>query len=186
MTVDRATGDVVSEVRAVVRPPPTRASSPTRTCSTLVESYRQARGPAGQQGRRLHGHELDNEAVDRIAVDAQRAFAGADIAFLNSGNTRSDIDAGPITYSDAFEVQAYEHPVWRMHLDGCDLIAARRDQPNLLVSGPSRRCARTSSTRSPPTASWLGRPPFDHGTDREKVGTDLQALVAWLQRHRRV
>jgi len=31
-----------------------------------------------------------------------------------------------------------------------------------------------------------GRPPFDHGTDREKAGTDLQALVAWLQRHPRV
>src|SRR5215204_6590507 len=68
---------------------------------------------------------LDNEAVDRLAVEAQRAFTGADLAFLNPGNTRSDIAAGPITYADAFEVQAYEHPVWRMHMLGADLIKAQ-------------------------------------------------------------
>ena len=44
-----------------------------------------------------------------MAVEVRlRAFAGADLAFLDSGNTRSDIDAGPITYADAFEVQAYQ------------------------------------------------------------------------------
>jgi hypothetical protein len=30
-----------------------------------------------------------------------------------------------------------------------------------------------------------GRGPFDRGTDREQVGTDLQALVAWLEREQR-
>ena len=139
---------------------------------------RSPRWPTGSIG--YAAHELDNEAVDRIAVDAQRAFAGADIAFLNPGNTRSDIDAGPITYSDAFEVQAYEHPVWRMrHAGQRPDRRLEADQPGLLVSGPSRaapgrrlhgrrqrhrgRAARPSTTgpiarRSAPTSRrwWPG------------------------------
>jgi 5'-nucleotidase len=118
-------------------------------------------------------------------VEAQRAFAGADIAFLNPGNTRSDIDAGPITYSDAFEVQAYEHPVWRMHMLGSELIQVEADQPSLLVSGPSELRPDAVYTVAA-NGIVAGRPPFDHGTDREKVGTDLQALVAWLHRHPRI
>jgi hypothetical protein len=29
------------------------------------------------------------------------------------------------------------------------------------------------------------RPPFDHGSDRQVVGADLQALIAWLERTQR-
>lgn len=79
-------------------------------------------------------------------MDAQRAFAGADVALLLPGNTRADLERGPITYADAFDVQAYEHPLWRFRMSGAE------------------------------------REPLARGTDRELVGTDLEALVAWLQR----
>jgi 2',3'-cyclic-nucleotide 2'-phosphodiesterase (5'-nucleotidase family) len=151
---------------------------------TLVESYRKRVAPLANRVIGYTDHRLDNETVDRVAVDAQRAFAGADIALLNRGNTRSDIDAGPITYADAFEVQAYEHPVWRMHMLGADLIKVEAEQPGLLVS---------VATDLRPDAVYTvaangivaGRAPFDRGTDREQVGTDLEALVAWLERERR-
>jgi 2',3'-cyclic-nucleotide 2'-phosphodiesterase (5'-nucleotidase family) len=184
ITVDRATDDVVQK-SAVIAPTPHAGIKPDPDLLTLVESYRKRVAPLANRVVGYAAHELDNEAVDRIAVDAQRAFAGADIAFLNPGNTRSDIDAGPITYSDAFEVQAYEHPVWRMRMEGSDLIQLEADQPGLLVSGPSELRPDVVYTVAV-NGIVAGRPPFDHGTDREKVGTDLQALVAWLQRHRRV
>ena len=184
ITVDRATDDVVQK-SAVIAPTPHAGIKPDPELLSLVESYRKRVAPLANRVVGYAAHELDNEAVDRIAVDAQRAFAGADIAFLNPGNTRSDIDAGPITYSDAFEVQAYEHPVWRMHMEGSDLIELEADQPGLLVSGPSELRPDVVYTVAV-NGIVAGRPPFDHGTDREKVGTDLQALVAWLQRHRRV
>ena len=184
ITVDRATDDVVQK-SAVIAPTPHAGIKPDPELLSLVESYRKRVAPLANRVVGYAAHELDNEAVDRIAVDAQRAFAGADIAFLNPGNTRSDIDAGPITYSDAFEVQAYEHPVWRMHMEGSDLIELEADQPGLLVSRPSELRPDVVYTVAV-NGIVAGRPPFDHGTDREKVGTDLQALVAWLQRHRRV
>lgn len=179
ITVDRVSGDVVSK-SALVMPTRHEGIKPDPDLLTLVESYRERVAPLANQ---VVGHthrRLTNEEVDRIAVDAQRAFTGADIAFLNPGNTRADIDAGPITYSDAFEVQAYEHPVWRMHMLGADLIRAKAEQPGLLTSGPSELRPEVVYTVAV-NGIVAGRAPFDRGTDREKVGTDLQALVAWLR-----
>jgi 5'-nucleotidase len=183
ITVDRATGDVVSK-SALVMPTRHAGIKPDPDLLTLVESYRKRVAPLAHRVIGYTDHELDNEAVDRVAVDAQRAFTGADIAFLNPGNTRSDIDAGPITYADAFEVQAYEHPVWRMHMLGSDLIEVEAEQPGLLVSGTTDLRPDAVYTVAA-NGIVAGRAPFDRGTDRERVGTDLQALVAWLERERR-
>ena len=181
ITVDRATGDVVSK-SALVMPTRHEGIKPDPGLLTLVESYRKRVAPLANRVIGYTDERLDNEAVDRVAVDAQRAFAGADIAFLNPGNTRSDIDAGPITYADAFEVQAYVHPVWRMHMLGADLIEA--EQPGLLVSGaPDLRPDAVYTVAV--NGIVADRAPFDRGTDRVRVGTDLQALVAWLERERR-
>ena len=78
-------------------------------------------------------------------------------------------------------MRAYEHPVWRLHLRGSDLIAAMADQPGLLVSG-SRDLRPELVYTVAANGIVAGRPPFDRGTDREVVGTDLEALVAWLGR----
>jgi 2',3'-cyclic-nucleotide 2'-phosphodiesterase (5'-nucleotidase family) len=183
ITIDRTTGDVVDK-SALVLPTRHQGIKPDPDLLTLVQSYRNRIAPLANRVVGYTDHALDNAAVDRLAVDAQRAFAGADIAFLNPGNTRSDIDAGPITYSDAFEVQAYEHPVWRMHMLGADLIRVEAEQPGLLVSGPSELRPDAVYTVAA-NGIVAGRAPFDSGTDREQVGTDLQALVAWLQHLRR-
>lgn len=183
LTVDRASGDVVSK-SAAIAPTGHDGIDPDPELAELVERYRKAIAP---QADRVLGHtddRLDNETVDRLAVDAQRAFAGADIAFLNPGNTRSDIDAGPITYADAFEVQAYEHPVWRIQMRGADLIEAEAKQPGLLVSKAKELRPEVVYTVAV-NGIVAGRAPFDRGTERERVGTDLEALVAWLERRYR-
>ncbi|HYN50572.1 MAG TPA: 5'-nucleotidase, partial [Thermoleophilaceae bacterium] len=126
---------------------------------------------------------LDHEQVDRMAVDAQRAFAGADLAVLNPGNTRADLQRGPITYADAFEVHAYEHPVWRFEMSGAELGAALAEQPGLLVSG-SRDLDPGRTYTVAANGIVAEREPFVRGGDRELVGTDLEALVAWLARER--
>jgi 5'-nucleotidase len=182
MTVDRKTGDVVSK-SALVLPTRHAGIKPDPDLVTLVDSYKRRVAPLANRVLGYTDHEIDNATVDRMAVDAQREFAGADIAFLDSGNTRSDIDAGPITYSDAFEVQAYEHPVWRLYLRGSEVLSVMHDQPKLLVSGLTAADIRPDVTYTvAANGILLKRAPFDHPIEREKVGTDLQALVAYLQR----
>jgi 5'-nucleotidase len=177
-TVDRRSGDVVSKSAVVV---PTRHDgvSPDPGLAALVRAYARRVAPLGDRVVGDTPRALDHEAVDRLAVDAQRELAGADVALLHPGNTRADLDAGPVTYAEAFEVHAYEHPVWRFRMKGAELAAALSEQPGLLVSG---------STDFQPDVVYTvaangivaEREPFVHGTDRQVVGTDLEALVAWL------
>jgi 5'-nucleotidase len=183
LTVDRRSGDVVEAAGRVL---PTRHDGiePDPELADLVRTYAERVAPLGD---RVVGHlpdDLDKQGLDQTAVDAQRAFAGADIAVMNPGNTRRpDLEAGPVTYAEAFEVHAYEHPVWRLRMRGADLMASLAEQPKLLVSGP-RELAPDAVYTVAANGIVAERPPFDAAVERELVGTDLEALVAWLGRER--
>ena len=180
MEVDRASGDVVDAAGRVL---PTRHEGiePDHELAALVDGYARRVAPLADRVVGRAPRYMDHDAVDRVAVEAQRAFAGADVAFLNPGNTRADIGRGAITYAEAFEVHAYEHPVWRLRMRGADLQAAMAEQPGLLVSGP-----RELNPAAVYTVAANGivaeRAPFSGAVERELVGTDLEALVAWLGR----
>jgi 5'-nucleotidase len=182
VTVDRVTGDIVESAGVVL---PTRHGGvvPDRDLAALVAEHARRVAPLGD---RIVGHSdryLDHEAVDALAVEAQREFAGADVAVLHSGNTRADLAAGPISYAEAFEVHAYEHPVWRMRMAGSDLLAALSEQPRLLVAG-QRDLDPDAAYTVAANGIVAERAPFDRAEDREVVGTDLEALVARLSRER--
>jgi hypothetical protein len=63
---------------------------------------------------------------------------------------------------------------------GADVIEAEREQPGLLVSG-TRNLRPEAVYTVAVNGIVADRAPFDRGTDRERVGTDLEALVAWLE-----
>jgi 5'-nucleotidase len=181
LEVDRVTGDVLAAAGRVL--PTTHAGiEPDPELAELVESHAELVAPLGE---RVVGHaarDLDHHAVDALAADAQRAFAGADLALLNPGNTRAGLESGPITYAEAFEVHAYEHPVWRLRMRGADLLAALAEQPGLLVSG-TRRLDPAATYTVAANGIVAQRAPFDRAVERELVGSDLEALLAWLGRN---
>jgi 5'-nucleotidase len=183
MTVDRSTRDVVRAAGEVIRTPH-EGIMPDPEIDALVSDYDQQMAPLAERVVGSAPRYLDNDSVDRLAVKAQRAYADADIAFLNPGNTRSDLKAGPVTYADASQVQAYEHPVTRMETRGSDLLTVMAEQPGLLVSG-SPDLDRDTGYTVAANGNVAGRPPFDRAPGREVVGTDLEALVAWLERNPR-
>jgi 5'-nucleotidase len=178
MTVDRRSGEVVAK-SADVQPTPHEGVDPDPGLAALVERYARQVAPLGDRIVGTAERALDHELVDRLAVDAQRTFAGADVAVLNPGNTRADLDAGPISYAEAFEIHAYEHPVWRFRMRGDVLAAALAEQPGLLVSGaPDLRPDAVYTVAA--NGIVAEREPFVRGTDRRVVGSDLEALVAYL------
>jgi 5'-nucleotidase len=182
LKVDRRSGDVLDAAGRVL---PTRHAgiAPDPELAALVERYAERVAPVGDRVVGYTPRYLEHDAVDAMAVEAQRAFAGADIAFLNPGNTRADLDRGPVTYADAFEVHAYEHPVWRLRLPGADLLHVIAEQPGLLVSGP-RELDPAAVYTVAANGIVAERAPFDRAVDRQVVGTDLEALVAWLRARR--
>ena len=133
---------------------------------------------------------LGKDGLGRLVADAQRAFAGADVAFVNDGNTRQPgLDAGPVTYAEAQLVQAYEHPIVRMRLSGRDVLAIWRSRGGAAlyesgVEGVRPEGTYTVAANAVLVAAARFRRHFESGSGPERVGTDLEALVAWLGRTR--
>jgi 5'-nucleotidase len=179
LRIDRRSGDVVEATGRVL---PTRHDGiePDPDLAELVETYAERVAPLGDRVVGDLPNDLDKQALDQTAADAQRAFAGADIGIMNPGNTRQpDLEAGPVTYAEAFEVHAYEHPLWRLRMRGADVTAAMAGQPKLLVSGP-RDLVPDAVYTVAANGIVAERPAFASAVERELVGTDLEALVAWL------
>jgi hypothetical protein len=63
------------------------------------------------------------------------------------------------------------------------VLEAMREQPNLLVSGPPADQIRRDAVYTvAANGILLKRAPFNRPVEREKVGTDLEALAAYLSR----
>lgn len=85
----------------------------------------------GEAARRLGRNELAN-----LVTDAMRAAAGADVAITNPGGLRRDLEAGPITVGDVFELLPFENAMVTMRLSGRQLRAVIASRPEkALLSG---------------------------------------------------
>jgi 5'-nucleotidase len=186
VTVQRSSGDIV-EKSALLAPTTHAGTPPDPALARLVEGYAERVAPMGDRVVGTVEHELDSDGLGALAADAQRALAGADVAFVNPGNTRRPgLEAGPVTYAELFLVHAYEHPVLRMKMRGSDVLAVmeQRQGVQLYPSGldgvqPDR--IYTVAVNAVLAASERFTA-FQHGWDRSIAGTDLEALVAWLGR----
>ena len=61
-------------------------------------------------------------ALGRIVADAQRHASGADIALMNNGGIRRPLPAGPVSYSDLFELQPFANMLIRHTMSGAQLL----------------------------------------------------------------
>ncbi len=57
-------------------------------------------------------------AMGNLVADAMRWQTGTDFAFMNSGGVRADIDAGEITWKEAFTVQPFGNDLVKMNVTG--------------------------------------------------------------------
>lgn len=65
---------------------------------------------------------VDGEsAMGNMVADAMRWKTGTDFAFMNSGGVRADIDAGEITWKEAFTVQPFGNDLVTMNVTGAQI-----------------------------------------------------------------
>ena len=186
ITVDRVTGDVIAK-SADLAATTHAGTAPDPELASLVASYATRVAPIGDRVVGQLDEELDSDGLGELAADAQRAFAGADVAIVNGGNTRRPgLDAGEVSYAEAFPVHAYEHPIVRMTMRGRDVLAVWRARGPVDLYESGLDAVRPDGTYTVAANAVLttGRRfgAFGRGWDAERVGTDLEALVAWLGR----
>ncbi len=135
LRIDRRTGDVTSASAENVIVTRDLAKDPAQT--ELIARYREALGPiAGKvvgttatalttAQETLFASVLGESTLGNLIADAQLAAtddeAGAVAAFMNPGGVRADLDAGPVTYEEAFTVQPFANNLVTLDLTGAQL-----------------------------------------------------------------
>lgn len=67
-------------------------------------------------------------ALGDLVADAQRAETDADIALMNPGGLRSDLDAGPITQGDILTLHPFGNRLVTLSLKGAQVLEALEEQ----------------------------------------------------------
>jgi 5'-nucleotidase len=81
-------------------------------------------------------------ALGNLIADAQRAAGKGDVAVMNNGGIRADLQAGQATYGSLFEIQPFGNTLYRLTVRGRDLRKyleqlVGRNEVNAHVSGVS-------------------------------------------------
>ncbi len=106
-----------------------------RRQTELIARYAEIAAPVGE---RVVGHTSaaltrdqggsGESSLGGLVADAQRGSTGADVAFVNPGGLRADLDAGEVTYGEAFGVQPFGHPLVTVTLTGAQIDALLEQQ----------------------------------------------------------
>jgi 5'-nucleotidase len=185
ISVDRTSGDVVAK-SGLLAPTTHAGVAPDPALARLVQSYAERVAPLGDRVVGQVEQAIDSDGLGRLAADAQRSFAEADVAFVNPGNTRRPgLEAGPVTYADLFLVHAYEHPVLRMRMRGRDVLAVMEQRRGVQLFASGLEGVQPDGTYTVAVNGVLAAserfPAFERGWDRSVAGTDLEALVSWFE-----
>ncbi len=128
-----------------------------------------------------------------IRLKQRAAATGADVALVNPGSMRADLQPGPLTHERLFAVHPYDFPLVRMRLSGRALAAMlaelRTDGPDveIYVDGPDRLDPRADYVVS--ANEWMatgnGFPVLrDAAKLGAPAGSETEALVDHVDRRR--
>ena len=119
--VARHTIDVWTTAHEGVAPDPEIAALVGRYAD---EVHAIAERPIARLARALRRDRDDESALGDLIADAQRAATGNQIALMNGGGIRTDLEAGPVSFADVFAVQPFENVLVSLKLDADQLRRA--------------------------------------------------------------
>lgn len=218
--VDRTTGDVVSSSARIITTYADQA--PGESAADVAMLVEKAKAATSTRVERVVGEaaapvvcsvasDSGESALGDLIADAQRAMAHADIAFMNEGGIRADLQAGPITWGALFAIQPFGNALTTMTLSGAEVRAVLEQQftggaGRLQISGLRYTFRASASahehvlratvdgkalvpdrlyrvvTNSFLAAGGDGYSTFTHGRDKVVGAVDLEALVAHVAR----
>lgn len=112
----------------------------------LVDSMRERVRPYVTRVLGRSEKPLRRTALANLITDAMRSSMQADVAITNPGGIRRDLDAGPITAGDVFELLPFENSLVEIPLTGAQLRA-------VVASRPEKTCVSGLRGRWDPQAA---------------------------------
>lgn len=112
-TQDQSMKELIDRFKELVEP---IENEVVGEAATAIEGGYAGRGPVG-----------DN-ALGNLIADSMKAAGDADIAMMNGGGIRADLDAGDITYGELFKVQPFNNLLVKFELTGEELKQAMNRQ----------------------------------------------------------
>ena len=137
LTLSRETGDVTSARARILTAWADEGPglTPAADAAALTEAASAAVAPlvdrvVGTVPLRLMRapNDAGESALGNLVADAQRAATGADVALMNPGGLRADLDEGPATWGELFAVQPFGNVLVTVELTGAELLAALEPQ----------------------------------------------------------
>ncbi len=159
LVVDRRSGNVVRDRVTSTNHLVLRTVAPDPTQQAIVAKWQALAGPVGDQvkggataaitrspGRNTESSLANLIADAQLAATSAAADGGAQIALMNPGGVRADLDAGPITFRELFNVQPFGNLLVTMNLTGQQLhdvleqqaIQGRAGGRDILILGVSQ------------------------------------------------
>ncbi|MCG5461010.1 bifunctional metallophosphatase/5'-nucleotidase [Micromonospora sp. MED01] len=142
LKIDRRSGDVISAAANNVVVTRDVAKDPRQTA--LIDRYKTVLGPVADRQvgetteaitktqETLFGTSLGESPLGNVIADAQLAATddeqNAVAAFMNPGGVRADLNAGPVTYEEAFTVQPFANNLVTLDLTGAQLYCVLEQQ----------------------------------------------------------
>ncbi|MFI6232346.1 bifunctional metallophosphatase/5'-nucleotidase [Micromonospora sp. NPDC050784] len=142
LKIDRRSGDVLAAAANNVVVTRDVAKDPRQT--ELIDRYKTVLGPVADRQvgvtsqaitrsqETLFGTSLGESPLGNLIADAQLAATddeqNAVAAFMNPGGVRADLDAGPVTYEEAFTVQPFANNLVTLDLTGAQLYCVLEQQ----------------------------------------------------------
>ncbi|MFC5774245.1 bifunctional metallophosphatase/5'-nucleotidase [Ectobacillus antri] len=127
LTIDRKTKDVVAKKGEVVTTY-RDAIQPDPQIKAMVDQYAQQVAPlvnevVGKSATAMNRTQsvAGESALGNLIADAQRLAMNGDIALMNPGGIRNDLDAGDITWGELYNIQPFGNELRKLTLTGKDI-----------------------------------------------------------------
>ncbi len=189
LTLDRRTRDVVRSKTVALNHVVTRDVPKDPRTTRLIEKYKVLADPIANRvigtttaAITSTGNAAGESPLGDLIADAQLAATsapangGAQIAFMNPGGIRNNLDAGPVTYGEAFAVQPFNNYLVTMTLTGAQIRTLLEQQfGNPTATG--RRILQVSAGFTY-SYTWSGTGPATV-TDIRLNGTPIDAAASY-------